>query len=212
MPPPTEQVRTAPPVEVRRRQQRDDACRAILDATESILVDEGYERFSMRKLAARCGYTAPTIYHYFGDKPGLFDALLELRGAGLVAELEAERLGPDPVENMRVLCSSFARFGLRNPAHYRLMMTPRPNAEPLVSGERAQALLQTPIQCLHAEGRLVFDDLDTAIQAFWGLLHGLISLHHSRPDVEWKDDIVSNALDALIRGSLRTPDGCASGS
>ena len=29
------------------------------------------------RLAERCGYTAPTIYHYFGDKEGLWLAVLE---------------------------------------------------------------------------------------------------------------------------------------
>ena len=63
----------------RREQQRSDARRAILAAAESILVEDGYEQFSMRRLAERCGYTAPTIYHYFGDKLGLLDAVLETR-------------------------------------------------------------------------------------------------------------------------------------
>ena len=55
--------------------QRSQARRAILDATQSLLVEGGYEAFSMRRLAERCGYTAPTIYHHFGDKPGLIGAL-----------------------------------------------------------------------------------------------------------------------------------------
>ena len=43
----------------------------------SILLEDGYEHFTMRKLADRCGYTAPTIYNHFGDKTGLIDAVLE---------------------------------------------------------------------------------------------------------------------------------------
>ena len=63
----------------RREQQRSDARRALLAAAESILVEDGYDQFSMRRLAERCGYTAPTIYHDFGDKLGLLDAVLETR-------------------------------------------------------------------------------------------------------------------------------------
>ena len=72
------------PAERRRLQQRTDAQRAILDATEGLLVEHGYEQFSMRRLVERCGYTAPTIYRYFGDKRGLLDALLEERILGLL--------------------------------------------------------------------------------------------------------------------------------
>ena len=57
------------PAERRRLRQRTDAQRAILDATEALLVEDGYEQFSMRRLVERCGYTAPTIYRYFG--PGV---------------------------------------------------------------------------------------------------------------------------------------------
>ena len=48
------------PAAQRRQQQRRDARRAILDAAESLILESGYERFSIRRLASRCGYTAPT--------------------------------------------------------------------------------------------------------------------------------------------------------
>lgn len=203
MPPPRSATAPHASASQRRRQQRDDARGAILEATESILVEEGYERFSMRKLAARCGYTAPTIYHYFADKDGLFDTLIELRLSQLVAELEDAGGLREPVANMRATGLCFAYFGLHNPVHYRLMMRPRPDAEPLASGERARALLEAPLEQLAGEGRLLVGDLETARQSFWALLHGLISLQLARPDVEWKQDIVEDALDALIRGTVR---------
>ena len=200
------QPTAAAPAQERRRQQREDARRAILAATEAILVEEGYERFSMRRLAARCGYAAPTIYHYFGDKPGLFDALLETHFSRLVTELEAAGLTDDPVANMHALGVSFARFGLENPDHYRLMMTPRPDAQLLASGEQARSLLEAPIKTLEAQGRLLFDDIESARQVLWGLLHGLISLQQVRPDVDWKPDVVKDALDTWIRGSVRSEE------
>src|SRR5512134_1006743 len=87
------------PSELRRARQREDARRAILDATEALLLEAGGEAFGVRALAARCGYTAPTIYHYFGDKEGLIDALLEERFAQLLAEVRRAPLGDDPLEN-----------------------------------------------------------------------------------------------------------------
>ena len=109
----------------RRLQIRSEARRAILDATEALLADGGYPRFSMRKLADRCGYAAPTIYHHFGDKVGLLDSLLEARLGRLVAELREVPMSRDPARNLLALCSAFGRFGLRNPSHYRLFSEPR---------------------------------------------------------------------------------------
>ena len=132
--------------ERRRLQSRSEARRTILDATETLLVDAGYARFSMRKLADRCGYSAPTIYHHFGDKVGLLDSLLEERLGRLVAELREVPMSRDPARNLLALCSAFGRFGLRNPSHYRLFSEPREaRPRPLPSGEEASRILEQPI-------------------------------------------------------------------
>jgi AcrR family transcriptional regulator len=186
----------------RRSQQRTDARRAILEATETILVEEGYDGFSMRKLASRCGYTAPTIYHYFGDKTRLLDSLLEQHMFALVAELKRVPTTGDPTENMRALFCAFAAWGLASPTHYRLLTTVRPpDLPPIAAGEEARALLEQPLSELASCGRL-HTDLETTRQAFWVLLHGIVSLRHTRPDVEWSDALVESSLDAMIRGAV----------
>ncbi len=186
--------------ESRRLHQRSEARRAILETTETMLVEDGYERFSMRKLAARCGYTPPTIYHYFGDKVGLLDTVLELHLSELTSQLRCVPLSDDPKANMRALFVAFARWGLGNPTHYQLLTTARaPDSEPLPSGEAARELLEQPINELASEGRLL-TELETGRQALWALLHGLISLQRTRPDVEWSSTLTESAVDAMIRG------------
>ena len=69
------QLDTPPGIEHRRARQREEARRTILDATELLLIESGGFDFSIRSLSKRCGYSAPTVYHYFGDKDGLIDAL-----------------------------------------------------------------------------------------------------------------------------------------
>ena len=95
------------PAEQRRIRHRADARRVILDATEAIMVEDGYDGFSVRRLVARCGYTAPTIYHHFGDKQGLIDALIEERLARLVRLLKRVPVVSDPVEKLRTLGRAF---------------------------------------------------------------------------------------------------------
>lgn len=187
----------------RRSRQRTDAQRAILDATEAILVEEGYEQFSMRKLASRCGYTAPTIYHHFGDKTGLIDALLEEVFRELVAILEAVKPAADPLDRMRAQFVAFVDFALRNPTHYRLLTTPRDeDAEPPPSGERAIAILEEPLRVLDESGLLKSDEIEAVQQSFWALMHGLISLQTSRPDYDWSDRLIETSLEAMIEGLI----------
>lgn len=192
------------PAAVRRSRQRREARRSILEATEALLLERGYEAFSMRRLAERCGYTAPTIYHYFGDKPGLIDELLEERFSGLLERIRSVVPSEDPAETMRALALAFVDFGMRNPTFYRLLSTPRPDpAEPPRAAEEARAVLEEPIHELERAGRLQARDAETAKQTVWVLLHGLIHLRLCRPDHLWSPDLVEVALDAMVRGLVR---------
>jgi AcrR family transcriptional regulator len=192
------------PAERRRHQQRLEARRAILDATESILVEEGYEQLSMRRVAARGGYTVPTLYHHFGDKTGLIDELLEERFARLLQRAQRVQLSEDPVENLLRYAAAFVRFGLQHPTHYRLMMTPRQQpSEPPPSAEKTRALMEQPLLELARMGRLYSDDVMACSQAVWALMHGLISLRTSRLNQEWSKAQIEVALESMLRGMVR---------
>ncbi len=195
------------PAAQRRLRQRQEARRAILDATQSLLVEGGFDRFSMRRLADRCGYTAPTLYYYFGDKRGLLDALLEERFATLLRRLRRVPASDDPVERLRQLVLAFVRFGRKNPEHYRLLMTPRVEgaAPPPPSAEKCMALFADPMQALQAAGRLRVDDLEAARQIVWVTLHGLISLRIVRPDHDWAGNLDALALEGTLSGLIQ-PD------
>jgi len=189
----------------RRSRQRADARRAILDATESLLVEGGYESFSIRRLVERCGYTAPTIYHYFGDKPGLLDALLEEVFQKLVRLIRRVPESDDAIEYLRALARAFVRFGLRNPTHYRLLTQPRdPATQRPRSVEAVVELLQKPWLELWEAGRLRSGDARSASQSLWALCDGLIHLRASRPEHDWSKFLTDDAINALLRG-LITP-------
>jgi AcrR family transcriptional regulator len=185
----------------RRSQQRADARRAILDAAEALLAEGDYESFSIRRLADRCGYTAPSIYHHFGDKLGLLDALLEERFADLLRLIRRVPVAADPLETIRARARAFVRFGLRNPTHYRILTSHRgASPRPLASAEQARGLLEQPWRQLIEQGRLAAGHIDLAQHSFFALLHGIISLRNSRPDLEWPPAIAEESVDALLRG------------
>jgi len=189
------------PAERRRGQQREDARRAILDAAEALLVEDGYERFSMRRLAARCGYTPATVYHYFGDKRRLIDAALEERFASLLVRLRRARRMPDPAERIRAQIGAFLRFSLENPTHYRLLSLLRPDhAPPPASAEAARAQLEAPLGELLRAGRLRAESVDEAVHCLWAVVHGVLSLRIAWPEGVWVPNLETFALDTVLRG------------
>ena len=195
--------------QLRNQRQREDTRRAILDATESVLVEAGPEGLSMRTVASRCGYAAPTIYHYFGDKHGLIDALLEERFSRLLASFQQVAQGDDPVSYLCELARAFVRFGTDNPSHYLLLTVRSPtDRPPPPSAERTRDLMEAPLFELEARGLLREPDCDAHLQTLWALLHGLISLTTSRLDYEWSEDLVDIAIDTFLNGVLQ-PDRVA---
>jgi AcrR family transcriptional regulator len=194
-----------PPNQLRRSRQREEARRAILDATEAILVDEGPDLLSIRKLATRCGYTAPTIYHYFRDKDALIDALLDERFSRLLQRVRRVALGPDHVENTREYARAFLRFATSNPTFYRVMMRGSSDGgERLVqSAEAARELMAAPLRALAAEGRLWTSDVDAAQQALWSMLHGVVALRLGNPKYAWSKNLAEVALETALRGLIR---------
>lgn len=198
------------PFEQRRRLQRQQVRRAILDAAEALLLEVGNERFSIRRLAARCGYAAPTIYHHFGDKRRLIDAVLEGCYAELLSRLREVPRGDDPAEYLRALLRASIRLNLEHPTYYRLLSVPRPETGSLPSAEEGRELVAQALRELAARGLLATDNIDAAFEALWALMHGLISLRIIRPNYPFSKDLDEVALAMLDAGLLRGHGGTAS--
>ncbi len=193
--------------EQRRNQSRAETRRAILDATEALLLDAGLRGFSVRSLVERCGYSAPTIYHHFKDKDGLIDAVLEQRMTLLADDLLRVPLVEDPVENLRALTRAFALFGLRNPTHYQLLMQGRERQGSVIeSAEEARRLMERPAAQLAERGWIELGDVDAFRQAIWTMVHGIVSMHSLRPDVDWSPDLLDQSIEGMIRGWLTSSD------
>jgi AcrR family transcriptional regulator len=161
---------------------------------------------SIRRVSARCGYSAPTIYHHFGDKTGLVDAVLERRFRHMLELIQAIPRGDDAARYLREVSVAFVGFAISNPDHYRLLNIDRAHQSPeaVPSAEAAQALAKQALGELLREGTLATSDLDSAFGVLWSMLHGLISLHLLQPDRAGADDkLVDLALDTLERGLLR---------
>lgn len=79
----------------RRPEQREQRRRAILDATEALLVDIPVEELSLRELARRLGTPKTNVVRYFETREGLLLALLN-RLTGTWLDALEERLPPGP--------------------------------------------------------------------------------------------------------------------
>ncbi|MFF9206590.1 TetR/AcrR family transcriptional regulator [Streptomyces sp. NPDC014986] len=93
----------------------------ILQAAAAILSTSGIDGVSIREVCEAAGVTAPTVYHHFGDKKGLFDAVVTEGFERYLAEKRARKPSADPLADLRRGWDGHVEFGLAHPEFYTLM-------------------------------------------------------------------------------------------
>ena len=196
-------------IEARRERQRQEARRAILDATQALLAESDGRDFSIRRLAEKCGYSAPTVYYHFGDKDGLVVALFEDGMQNLASDLEHSCQAPDPLDRLRSLLLTFTRYATENPIFSALWwnVSRQPSSEMPPAFEEVRGHLDSTVSALVATGRLEALDKTSAEQIIWVLLHGLVGLQNAEPDHPWAPGLAESAVDSLLRGMTVAVDG-----
>lgn len=194
-------------IEERRERQRQDARRAILDATEELVLESNGTDFSIRKLGQRSGYSAPTVYHYFGDKDGLIDALLEERIAGLASHLEQVASSDEPRRDLRAVLLSYYSFGCAHRTFSRLMWTLSRKGESRMppAMDRVKRCIETHLERCSERGQLGRFEPETAGWVLWAQIYGLVSLQLMEPERKLDADVAERALDTLFLGMAEGP-------
>ena len=78
----------------RPRAATEEKKQRLLDATEEIMLEDGYAAVSSRRVAAAVGINAPLLHYYFPTIDDLFVAVLHRR-SGRIVERMAEALASD---------------------------------------------------------------------------------------------------------------------
>lgn len=114
--------------------------RLIAAAAELIAASPG-EDFSLRAVCDAVGVKMPTLYHFFGSKQGLIDAVIEHGFDLYLGEKSAMEHSGDPIQDIRAGWDAHVTFGLDNPGFYTLMYgTVRPGFSPAAQSRPSEIL------------------------------------------------------------------------
>jgi len=166
-----------------------DLRRSLIDAAMALVREEQDWTFSLREVARRAGVSHNAPYNHFRDKRDLLAAVAVAGFAALRDRMAAAVEGIEGAEAALVKSASvYVKFGVENPAHYRLMFSsalatpaegrPEPVAD---AGAETKALLE---QILRRGARAgVFtaslnrrEELQVAVLSAWSAVHGLTML------------------------------------
>lgn len=212
----------------RRAREKEALRQSILDAAGALIVEEGYQSLSIRKLAERIEYSPSTIYLYFKDKAEILASICTDAFAELSAQLDElkVRFESDPLEGLRQGLRCYLRWGLSHPNHYMVTFgTPWPRPEEGEPGAEAEAAaidssLSAGVDCFHRlsaaierciEARQIPPgNVNLMAQVAWTSAHGLASclivMKHD-PNFPWEpaerliDGMVANVVAGLQSGA-----------
>lgn len=196
-----------------KTEDRSELRDVILQAAQDIFLEEGFEQFSMRRLARKVGYSPTTLYNYFKDKQDLVYSLCEDLFASYLDELQQlADSESNPLERLKGFFLLSIRFGCSHRDHYRVaFFSPEPvygPPEEFMSRDslarRSYLFIRQVVADCMAAGKFCQADPELVTQAFLVASHGVIAAH-----IFWTDFPLAppemlgkTLLDGLLKSLL----------
>jgi AcrR family transcriptional regulator len=171
----------------RKQRQKEEVRTSILDTAWEMVIAEGWQSFSIRKVADAIEYSVPVIYSHFENKDAI---LLEFnrKGFELLAEtLAAAKAGAgQPADQLRAMGRAYWNFAFTNKEYYQLMfglgIPTCATASKIPAMGDFTAVITSSIVGMVAPGKKPAFDPWLKFQSFWSMLHGLVSINMVSPN------------------------------
>jgi AcrR family transcriptional regulator len=183
---------------------------AVIEAAAQLFARDGAEGLAVRKVAAAAGCSTMVVYHYFGGKQGLLNAMY-ITGFERLAHAQAEAPdAADPEHQVRARYLNYRDVALELPAYYQVMFgnlgsqfVPDAHARQFASYAYEQFVTAVTAWSTVCE---LTTTARSAAYILWASAHGLVSFELSQhaPDVDYKRRYIA-ALDTLMRGLRARP-------
>ena len=145
----------------------------VLEAGLELFAERGYHAASIAEIGERAGIAKSVLYHYFGSKAGLYEAILEAETEEAVRRVASALPEDRDAPRLEAGVNALLSFLAERPAAWRLLMRDPPADRELIAvherlaAERMNALsslLAKPAKRLKATTHIEL--VATAIQVF----------------------------------------------
>jgi AcrR family transcriptional regulator len=190
----------------RERNLADIRDRAI-PVAEQIVLDEGVEALSARRLAKEIGISVGSLYNAFGDLDAVVSAVIS-KSARLMSEVlrnAAETPADNRLQRVIGIGEAYLAFALENPMRWWLLFEFRPN---MTLDERARDYQMGLLDMLIAvgQGNPQSERHRQFFLMLWASVHGLVSLACRPTIVAIEPEVARQYLsEMVISGFERFP-------
>jgi AcrR family transcriptional regulator len=106
-------------IEERRDREKQQMKELILQTAANIILAEGFEKLSIRKIANRIDYSPAIIYHYFKNKDEIISQILRRGHQDFTASLsEGLAEAATPEARLKTLSRNYIMAALKDPAQF----------------------------------------------------------------------------------------------
>ncbi|WP_083896905.1 TetR/AcrR family transcriptional regulator [Azospirillum sp. B506] len=189
---------------------------AILTAAQRLFIEKGFEKTTLSDIIAVAGGSRATLYEHFGDKEGLFRAIMEedntLILSGLATIQGDDQMTPEAGLTAFALHLVKALLNEEATATIRILIAEGDRVPDIaeaffrIGPENAIRRLADYLQQLSDSGALRIDDPAAAAQAFLGMVTGnlvirRLILPQSTPVIPDLDRYVRQAVRLFLNGA-----------
>jgi AcrR family transcriptional regulator len=171
----------------RKEREKKELMDLILMKAKEIIVNEGQEKLSIRKIANEIEYSPATIYLYFKDKDEILYQMMQKGFEMMSTYMEEIFRETSPVKRIFMTGNAYITFGTEHPDWYELMFT---SHNPMNHIKRCEAEWGHGIAifefftktCEEAIKQQKLKGWEPRMLALylWSSIHGLVALHNTQ--------------------------------
>jgi AcrR family transcriptional regulator len=191
----------------RKLRHKEEVRESILRAAWALVLKEGWQALSIRKIADAIEYSVPVIYTHFENKEAILQEFLQQGFRLLNQDLQnAKEQAQNPADQLEAMAHAYWNFAFRNKEYYQLMyglgMPTCETVRQVPELGRFSEILQAPIQALISSSRQPETNPLLKFHTFWSMLHGLVSINMV-DRTACPDELHQMVLQDAIRGFIK---------
>lgn len=192
----------------RTQAERSEATRAaLIDAARPLFAERGYAGVGAEEIVRAAGLTRGALYHHFGGKRDLFEAVYERLEAELAQRIAEGALGggaTDPLAAMRAGAEMFLR-ACTEPDVQRIVLLDGPSVLGWdrwreIAAEHGLGLIEATLRAAVEAGAIAEQPVAPLAHVLMGALDEAAMLVARAEDPELMRAEVGRTLDSLLAG------------
>ena len=194
------------PLKEKRLKQKAAVKDSILCAARSIVLNEGWQAVSIRKIAEVIGYSLPVVYKHFASKDAILEEFVK-QGFTLLSELmlKTKLKSTEPDQQLTLMAIAYFDFAFTKREYYQMMfglgMPSCEKANQIIEIGNFSNIIINTIELLitneseHEKKILKF-------YTFWSIMHGLSAINMTNITTtpnEMQQRVLLDAIQGFIK-------------